>query len=302
MGNVGGTLAYSLAVRGMVHELVLINRGPAKAEAHAADLNHGLCHLPHADIRSGGYSDARGADIVFITADAFQGLGPDRLKFAKANTALVREAAPALAEAAPDAVYIVATNPVDVIAHHFLEAGKLRPSQVLSTGTVLDTARLRFLIARHCGVSSRDVQGYVLGEHGETAFIAWSTLSLGGSPMASGCSACGGSCGGFDRDAVTRDVREAGWKVLSAKGATTFAICESMIQIADAVLRDANSVLTVSSLLQGYNGVSGVFLSVPTLVGREGVRSRLPLRLSGEEQAAFELSARTVRKILEASR
>lgn len=294
-GTVGSTLAYALAVRGLVGEMVLVNRAREVAVAHERDLNHGMCFLPHAVIRAGDYADAAGSNVVVISADAHKGPITNRLDLATENTALIRDLIPPLAKAAPEAVYIIVTNPVDIIAYETIKVGGFAPRQVMATGTLLDTARLRYLIATHCGVSPHDVHGYVLGEHGDSEFIAWSTVTIGGTRMDRYCVACGGKCGGLDKDYFAREVKSVGYAVYAAKGATNFAICESMVQIIQAVVRDENRVLTVSSLLTDYLGASDVRLSVPCLVNQRGVKTLLPLQLSDDETRSFLSSADIVR-------
>lgn len=298
VGNVGGTLAYALAVRGLAGEMVLISREKEKAVANERDLNHGMCFLPHAIIRAGDFEDAAGSDAVVVCADAHGGPITNRLDLAEKNTALIREIIPPLAKAAPDAVYIVATNPADVIAYEVIKVGGFEPAQVMSTGTVLDTARLRYIIARHCGVSAHNVHGYVIGEHGDSEIVAWSTVMVGGSRIDEYCVACGGHCGGLDREGIARQVRRAGYEIYAAKGSTTFAVSESMVRMIEAVARDENRVLTVSSLLTDYLGVDDVCLSVPSRVGRGGVKTLLPLRLSEEEARAFRRSGEVVKSVV----
>lgn len=298
MGSVGSTLAYALAVRGLAGEMVLINRTHEKAVANERDLNHGMCFLPHAVIRAGTYEDAAGSDAIAICADAHKGPITNRLDLAGENTALIREIIPPLAKAAPDAVYIVVTNPVDIIAYEIIKVGGFNPRQVMATGTLLDTARLRYIIATHCGISPHDVQGYVLGEHGDSEIIAWSTVTVGGTRMDRYCIACGGHCGGLDKEGIAERVKRVGYEIYAAKGATNFAVCESMVRMIQAVVRNENRVLTVSSMLTDYLGVSDVCLSVPSLINREGVKTLLPLQLEEEEIRAFRHSGDVVRAVV----
>jgi L-lactate dehydrogenase len=298
MGSVGSTLAYALAVRGLVGEMVLINRTHEKAVANERDLNHGMCFLPHAVIRAGNWDDAADSDVVAICADAHTGPITNRLDLAGKNTALIREIIPPLAKAAPHAVYVVVTNPVDVIAYEVIKVGGFAPRQVMATGTLLDTARLRYIIATHCGISAHDVQGYVLGEHGDSEMIAWSTVTVGGTRMDQYCIACGGKCGGLDKEGIANSVKKVGYEVYAAKGATNFAVCESMVRMIQAVVRDENRVLTVSGMIDDYCGVSDVCLSVPSLVSHSGVKTLLPLQLNDEEVRAFRHSGDVVRSVI----
>jgi L-lactate dehydrogenase len=298
MGSVGSTLAYALAVRGLAGEMVLVNRTRDRAVANERDLNHGMCFLPHTVIRAGDYMDAVDSDVIAICADAHKGPITNRLDLAQCNTALIKEIIPPLAKAAPGAVYVVVTNPVDVIAYEIIKVGGLRPGQVMATGTLLDTARLRYVIAEHCGISAHDIQGYVLGEHGDSEMIAWSTVTVGGTRMDQYCIACVGACGGLNKPEIADRVKKVGYEIYAVKGATNFAVCESMVRMIEAVVRNENRVLTVSSLLDGYLGVSDVCLSVPSLVNRSGVRTLLPLQLNEEETKAFQHSGDVVRSVI----
>ena len=298
MGNVGSTLAYGLAIRGLVGKLSLISHTPDKAVANELDLNHGLCFLPHVIIQAGDYSAASGSDVVVITADAFKGKLKSRLDLAKSNADMLKGMIPELAKAAPKAIYILVTNPVDVMTYLTLKIGGFEPEQVISTGTVLDTARLRYIIAKKCGVSAHDVQGYVIGEHGDSEFIAWSTVTIGSRSVDEYYRTYTQGEKKLDKEAITHEVKTVGHEIYAVKGTTTFAICESIIRVVDAIMRDANSVLTVSRLIDDYLGVGDVSLSVPALVNRKGAAVLPPLALNDEETAAFRNSGDIIRGVI----
>lgn len=288
MGKVGGTLAYSLAARGLVRELVLIRRSLERAQADEADLGHALAFGSGVPVSAGELADAAGSDIVVLAPDARRGPIQDRRELVSDNVALMREVVPPLAKAAPHAVYLVATNPVDVTAWHVLRIGGFDAPRVISSGTALDTARLRCAVARRCGAPPADVEGYVVGEHGDRAVVAWSTVKVrGAAPQ------------GLDRDAVTREVREAGMRIYKSKGGSVYGICESLLRIVEALSSDEGRVLTVSTLLAGVAGVQGVFLSMPCLLGRSGVKVVSPPQLSADESREIRESAQRVLSVAE---
>jgi len=283
MGKVGGTLAYSLAARGIARELVLIRRTLEKARADEADLRHALGGGGRVDVRAGTLESAAGADIVVLAADARKGPIQDRRELIADNVALMREIVPPLVKAAPGAIYVVATNPVDVTAWHVLRLGGLDAPKVISSGTVLDTMRLRCAVARRAGVPADEVEGYAVGEHGDRVVVAWSTVKVRGREP-----------DGVDREDVVREVRDAGMRIYKTKGGSVFGICESLVRIVEALSCGEGRVLTVSTLLTGVKEVQGVFLSVPCLLGRSGVEVVSPPELTPDELREFRESAQRV--------
>ncbi|MFA5138258.1 MAG: NAD(P)-binding domain-containing protein [Elusimicrobiota bacterium] len=289
MGKVGGTLAYDLAVREAAAELVIIRRTREKAAADAEDLRPALAPGSPVSLRAGVLEDAAGCAVVVLAADARQGPIQSRLELVADNVELMRQIVPRLAKAAPDAMVLVATNPVDVIAWHVLRLGRFDRGQVLSSGTVLDTARLHACLARWVGADARDVEGYVIGEHGDQAIVAWSTVTVAGRPVEAP-----------DRTVVEREVREAGMRIYKAKGGSVYGICGTLSRIVRALASDSEETLTVSTDLNGALGIEDVFLSLPCRVGRGAVKAAPP-RLGVEEERMFRESAQRVLSVAESA-
>ena len=296
-GAVGSTIAYATMLNGLAHEIVLSDVVARKAEAEAKDLMHGSMFVRSVNIAAGSLSDCKGSAIVVITAGAKQKVGQTRLELAAANTNLFRELIPGILDAAPEALILVVSNPVDVLTY---VAAKLsaRPQRVLGSGTVLDTSRFRSLLARRLNVAVSNVHAYIVGEHGDSEVPLWSSAQVANVPLRSFSSPSCLPLTERDRREIFHDVRDAAAQVIAAKGATNWAVGLAVVRILEAILRDEQSILTVSSLLSGYHGIENVCISVPSLVGRTGVGATLPLPYTEEELAALKRSAELLRGVL----
>lgn len=290
-GAVGSTIAYAAMVRGIARRIVLIDALPSKAEAEAKDLMHGSMFAPAVEISSGPVEACAGAWVVVITAGAKQKPGQTRLELAEANAAMFRELIPRIVAAAPEALLLVVSNPVDVLTYISLQISGLPPGRVFGSGTVLDSSRFRSLLARRLKVAVPNVHAYIVGEHGESEVPLWSSVHIASIPLIHFKPPNAALLTDEDRVEIFREVRDAAQQVIAAKGATNWAIGLAVERILEAVLRDEHAILTVSSLLSGYKGISEVCLSVPSIVGREGVESRLSLPLSQLEIDALQRSA-----------
>jgi L-lactate dehydrogenase len=295
-GRVGMTFAYALMQSGLADEIVLVGRSRDKVEAEAEDMSHGLLFVPSVTVRGGDYGDCAGADIVVVAAGAAQKEGESRIDLARRNADIFREMIPRIAAAGPEMLLVV-TNPVDVLTYVAQKISGLAAGRVIGSGTVLDSARLRFLLSRHCGVATRNVHGYILGEHGDSEVPAWSTVSLGGVPITSHCPSCGKGCSQEDLDGIFEQVRTAAYKIIAGKGATYYGIGLALVRIAEAVLRSERSILTVSTLVSGRYGIEDVCLSVPVIVDSGGVVRELELELPGEELHRLRASAALLAKV-----
>jgi len=297
-GSVGATLAYACLVRGVAQTVALYDLAVDKVNAEVLDLRHGLQFVPRADvIGSDDVAVCAGADIVVVTAGAKQKPGQTRLELAGANVAICRTLVPRLVEAAPDAILLLVTNPVDVVTYAAITFAGLPPGRVFGSGTVLDTSRLRDLIARHCGVAVQNVHAYIAGEHGDSEIPLWSSASIGGIPLDAYRVPGRTSIGDEDRKRIATEVVTAAESIIRGKGATNYAIGLSSARIIEAVINDENRVLPVSSLLTDYQGIGDVCLSVPSLVNRRGVDAVLDIPLSPEEAEGLKRSADTVRAV-----
>lgn len=298
-GRVGSTFAYTLAASGLVREIVIIDANRGRAEGEAMDIAQAVPFSVPVHVRAGELADAAGAAITVITAGAAQREGEDRPALLRRNLEILRGIVPEVVRATPEGLLLVATNPVDALTFATLRLSGLPPERVLGSGTVLDTARLRSELSTHYRVDPRNVHAYVLGEHGDSELVAWSTASLANVPLHEYCDLTGMSCTAADMDAIAERVRDAAYEIIRRKGATNFAIAAALTRIVEAIVRDEASVLTVSTFIQGHYGIDGVCLSLPAIVGRAGVRRVLPIPLSPGEVERLRASAGAVRAAID---
>jgi L-lactate dehydrogenase len=299
-GHVGVTLAYACLIRGTGKTIALYGRRPEKIRAEVADLQHGLQFVPMATVTgSDDVEVCRDADVLVLTAGVPFRPGQRRLDLAADSVAIYRDLLPRLLEVAPDAALVVVTNPVDVITYAALQISGLPRHRVLGSGTVLDSSRLRSLIAGRCRVAVQNVHAYIAGEHGDSEIPLWTSATVGGVPLLRWSDPGRPPITAAERDELSRQVLQAGYEVLRGKGYTNYAIALATARIIEAVLYDEHQVLPVSSLLTGYAGISDVCLSVPSVIGWDGVLRVLPVPLSRAEREGLQHSACTVRAVLE---
>lgn len=288
-GTVGSTIAYAVMIRGLVQEIVLVDAVAGKAGAEAKDLLHGSQFVPPVELLAGSVEDCRGAAVVVVTAGAKQKPGQTRLQLVEHNTAIFRDLVPRILAAAPEALLLVVSNPVDVLTYVSLRLSGLPPARVFGSGTVLDTSRFRALLAGRLKVAVGNVHAWIAGEHGESEAPLWSSAHVAGAPLDAF------ALTDRDRAEIFQGVRGAAAEVIAAKGATNWAIGLAVDRILQAVLRDENAVLTVSALASDYHGIGGVCLSVPRLVARGGAGAPLPLPYNESELAQLRRSAEILR-------
>ena len=293
-GHVGATFAYGLLLSGLAAEVVLIDTDRDRAAGEAMDLGHAVPFNRPARVWAGELADARGAALTVVTAGAGQRPGETRLDLAARNADVIRDVVPGIAAANPEGAIIVATNPVDVLTQVAQDASGLPHGRVIGSGTILDTARFRFLIGEQLAVDPRSVHGYIVGEHGDSAVPVWSSASAGGVPIEAFATARGVAFGDDERRRIGDQVRTAAYEVIQRKGATYYAIASGLVRLVEAMLRDQRSVLSVSTRMlpeHGYAGVADVCLSVPCVIDRHGVSTVLRLELDPAEAAALQRSA-----------
>jgi L-lactate dehydrogenase len=296
-GAVGSAFAYRLVVAGLAEDIVLIDRDGDRAAAEAMDLNHGLPFAPPTSVWAGDYPDCRDAGVVVITAGAAQEPGETRLDLIGRNSGICRSIADRILEQTDRAVLVMVTNPVDVLTYDAIRHTGLAPDRVLGSGTVLDSARFRFLLSRHCGVDARNVHAYVLGEHGDSEVAAWSMVHIAGMQLDDYCHQCGKCRTHAEREQIFRQVRESAYHLIESKGFTNYGIASALLRIVGAIVRDEHSVLTVSSLLAEYLGVRDVCMSIPCVVGRQGIIRQLQVDLSPNEADELRRSAGQLKEV-----
>ncbi|OAN44577.1 L-lactate dehydrogenase [Chloroflexus islandicus] len=297
-GMVGTSFAYALMQRSLANELVLIDVDHARAEGEAMDLNHGLPFVRPMRIYAGTYADLAGADLIVIAAGANQRPGETRLDLLGRNAAIFREIIPAILAANDDGIIVVATNPVDILTTIGAQIAGPAAKRVIGSGTILDTARFRYLLGQHYGVDPRSVHAYIVGEHGDSELALWSLANIAGVRLVDFVGANGQ---GYDQaalDAILEQTRNAAYEIIKRKRATYYAIGLGLLSIAEAVLRDQHTVMTISSLMTGQYGVTGIAISLPTIVGRDGAEEVLNLPLSEQEVALFQRSAAILKENL----
>ncbi|PYF99851.1 L-lactate dehydrogenase [Georgenia satyanarayanai] len=297
-GAVGATLAYALLMQGVARRVVLHDVNRAKVEAEALDLAHGIQFMPHAQIiGSDDVEVCRDADVVVITAGAKQRPGQTRLDLAASTVGLMRTLVPRLTAVAPDATFLMVTNPVDIVTQAALAISGLPREQLFGSGTVLDTSRLRYRIAQETGIAASNVHAYVVGEHGDSELVLWSSAMIGAVPLLDWSSTHAPLLDEPSRRAIAEEVVTAAYKIIEGKGATNYAVALAAVGIIQAVLRAENRVLPVSTLLTDYAGISDVCLSVPTVVGGDGAQERLMPPMTPHEQAGLRASAERIRAV-----
>ena len=298
-GAVGTAIAYASLIRGVARTIALMDINTSKVTAEVLDLSHGLEFVPRADIiGDDDVSVCADADVVVFTAGAKQKPGQSRLELAEATINLTKNILPGAIKVAPNAIYIMVTNPVDIVTYAALKYSGLPSNQLFGSGTVLDSSRLRFLIAQHVGVAVQNVHGYIVGEHGDSEIPLWSSASIGGVPLLEWKPLPGGQA--IDapaRERIQHEVVHAAYKIIEGKGATNYAIGLATTRIIEAVLNDEHRVMPISTVTGGYEGLDDVCLSLPTLIDRNGAGSRLEIKMSDAEREGLMKSAETLREM-----
>ena len=298
VGSVGASFAYSLVIHGLVSEISLIDVNAEKARGEAMDLEHGMPFVQPARINAGDYRECKDADIVVITAGAAQKPGESRLDLVKKNAAIFKQVIPKITEHNDQCLLLVATNPVDIMTYVSLKLSGFPPNRVIGSGTILDTARLRSLLGEHFKIDPRNVHAYIIGEHGDSEVPVWSSASIAGVEIKKYCPICGMKYEQQYLDKIFEQVKNAAYQIIDLKGATYYAIGLGLTRIVESIIRDENAILTVSSLLHDYYGVSDLCLSVPSIVNKNGVSQTIKLPLEEAEIKMFQKSAALMEKVI----
>jgi L-lactate dehydrogenase len=299
LGNVGATLAYALTLSGLATEIVLVDRNAYKAEGEAMDLMHTVPLVRPTRIFAGDYSDIKGAAITVVTAGTAQQPGETRLNLAQRNTDIFKQIIPEIVNNNPDGLILIATNPVDVLTYVSIKISDLPAQRVFGSGTILDTARFRYLLSNRFDVDPRSVHAYIIGEHGDSEVPVWSLANIAGMTLADYCKTNNMGCSDEDLNQIFEQTRNAAYHIIERKGATYYAIGTGLERIIEAVLRDQSTVLSVSSLIQDYYGIDDVCLSIPSVVDRGGIERIIKLKLNNEEKKGLETSAKVLKETIQ---
>jgi L-lactate dehydrogenase len=289
-------------MRGIGREIVLVDKNRSRSQAEANDIEHAVPFSNPVLVQQGDYSTLQGSRFVVISAGVSQKEGESRLDLLKRNAAVFKDIVPNILNNVPEAILIVVTNPVDIMTHltaHYASGFGIPSTRVIGSGTMLDTARFRALLGRHVQVDPQHVHAYVVGEHGDSEVLTWSRATIGGTPAEHFCSFHGICIDDTVRNRIDDNVRNAAYRIIEGKGATYYGIGAAVTKIADVILHDQRSIMTVSTPTSDVAGVSDVSVSLPRLVGGEGIITTFPLLLDADENDALKNSAQIVRKVID---
>ena len=295
-GFVGAASAFAMMQSGLFSELVMIDANRTRAEGEALDISHGLPFARPMKIYAGNYGDISDAAIVVITAGAGQKPGETRLDLVKKNTEIFKQIIPEIARVNRDAILLIVANPVDILTCVAAKLSGFPEHRVFGTGTVLDTARLKYLLGERLSVDPRSVHAFIIGEHGDSEIAAWSSANVSGVPLADFCRMRGRET---DLEALAESVKNSAYEIIEKKQATYYGIAMSVRRVCEAIVRNERSILPVSSVQHGAFGIRDVALSLPAVVGKDGVETLVPIRLSEEEAENLRLSAETLKAVLD---
>lgn len=297
-GNVGIRFAYGLMIHGIARSLVIIDLDKKRAEGETLDLASGMPYLSPIDISVGGYPDISDSDLIVITAGKKQKAGQSRLDLVKDNVSIFKEIIPKLMRYAPEAIYLIVSNPLDVLAYATYKISSKPWHEIIGSGTVLDTARLRFLISEHCNIDARNIHAYILGEHGDSEFPVWSSATFGGTLLNKYCSRCHKCNNQKELNNIFKQARDYAYEIIEKKQETSYGIGLALVRISEAIIKNENSVLPVSCFVQDYYGIKDVYMSLPAVINRKGVREILDLDFNEQEKSLFKKSADAIKSVI----
>ena len=300
-GSVGATIAYTLSIGNLASEIVLIDINQDKVEGEALDIIQGASFRDPINVIAGDYPDARGSDAVIITSGIARRPGQTRLELAQTNVNILKSIAPQIVKEAPDALYVIVSNPVDIMTYVFTKVSGLPENQIIGSGTLLDTARLRCGLAEYFEVAQKNIHAYIFGEHGDSSFIPWSLCNISGIPVddyAETLKHLGRNYDGLDKEGMIDYVRKSGGEIIRKKGATFFAVSVSVTKLLNVLFASSQSMVTVSSMMHGEYGIDDVCLSTLTMIGPKGCYGKVPAKLTDEEVAKLQASAKALKDII----
>ncbi len=300
-GSVGSTIAYTLTVMGLATEIVMIDINNEKALGEALDIRQGTPFCSACSVYAGDYRDAANSDIVILTSGIARKPGQTRLELAQTNVNITKSIIPEITKYAPNAIYIIVSNPVDILTYTFLKLSGIPESHIIGSGTILDTARLRSRLSEYYNINQGNVHAYVFGEHGDSSFIPWSVANISNVPIKE----CGKliftpglSSPELDFDEVEQYVRKSGGRVIARKGATFYAVSVSVCHICKCIFDGMDTTMTVSTMMHGEYGVSDVCLSTLNMIGHDGIRGKVNVPLTDEEVVKLRHSADTLKEVI----
>ena len=300
-GSVGSTIAYTLAHDEIASEIVLIDINKEKVEGEVMDIEQGTCFRSPVSLVAGDYADPQDSEIVIITSGIARKPGQTRIELTQTNVNILKSITPQIVKEAPDAKYIIVSNPVDIMTYVFTKISGLPENQIMGSGTILDTARLRYGLSEHFKVAQGNIHAYVFGEHGDTSFIPWTGAYISGlstDEYYEEMKAHGKDVKPLDKEAMLEYVQKSGGKVIAKKGATFYAVSATVCQLVGLILAASDSLATVSSMLHGEYGIEDVCLSTLTLVGPNGIQGKVQMRMNKEEVALLKKSADALKEVI----
>lgn len=297
-GFVGATTAFTLIEHGVFSELVLIDANNKKAEGEAMDLNHGIPFAKPVKVYAGNYDDLSDCSLIIIAAGANQKPGETRIDLVKKNTAILKSIIPEITKRNKECILLILSNPVDILTYITLKISGFPKNRVIGSGTVLDTARLKYLLAEHLGVDSRNVHAFIIGEHGDSELAVWSSANISGIDLKDFCGLCSKCTSMENIYNLYNNVRESAYKIIDSKGATYYAIAMATLRIVECIVRDEKSVIPVSTLVEGEYGINDVCMGLPSIVGKNGVERILEIPLNKNEAENLLNSAREINEYI----
>ena len=298
-GFVGATSAFSLIQTGLFSEMVLIDANTQKAEGEAMDLSHGSAYLTPMNIYAGTYDDIVDAGLIVITAGANQKPDETRLDLVKKNVQIFKSIIPEIKERNCEGILLIVSNPVDILTEVALKLSGFPSNRVIGSGTVLDTARLKYVLGKHLQVDPRDIHAYIIGEHGDSELVVWSGAQVAGIHINHFCELRGHFNHEESMERLAQEVRDSAYEIIKRKGATYYGVAVAVKRIATAIVKDEHAVLPISSLMQGEFGLNDICLSIPTVIGQNGVEKVVDIYLNNDENEKLQTSAKALKDVLD---
>lgn len=297
-GFVGSTSAFAIMEAGLAGDIVLVDVNHEKAVAEAMDLSHGAAFVKTVNVKAGSIEDTADSDLIIITA----GIGPKpnetRLEILNKNIPIFKDIVPKLAAVSPKGIFLVVSNPVDILTYVTYKYSGFPAHRVFGSGTVLDTSRFKYILSQRFSVDARNIHAYIIGEHGDSELATWETTKIAGMSIPEFCEQVSDRCELGFKDNIVNQVRNAAYEIINRKGYTNYAVALSVKRITEAILGDEHSILTLSSLFSGEEGITDVYLSMPCIVGSDGIRQILPIPLAPQELSDLQKSAEVLKKLI----